>query len=338
MASETGLLLLNLGTPESPSPRDVGRYLREFLMDPLVIDLPWITRFPLVQGIIVPFRSRSSAKLYERIWTKAGSPLLVLSQELHRAVAAKFPEVPVELAMRYGSPSLRSAFDRLKGKPLKKLVVFPLYPQYSLAATKSSEVATRQAARQAGFTGDLIFVPPFYDDKDFLAAFANRIAQTLGEAPWDQLVFSYHGLPERQVKRSAPSACEFSEACCARITEKNRDCYRAQCFETSRQLAALLNIPEAKYTTAFQSRLGRTPWIRPYSDELYTQAPKQGMKRLVVASPSFVADCLETLEEIALRGKESFEASGGESLRLVPSLNASANWVDAVCAISRRFI
>ncbi len=335
--TSAGLLLVNLGTPESPAPKDVGRYLREFLMDPLVIDIPWLARWVLVHLLIVPRRSHSSARLYEKVWTRDGSPLLVFGRALEKAVRARLPTVTVELGMRYGNPSLAEAFLRLRltKVALKKLVVLPMYPQYSLAATQSCEVAVRAAARRAGFAAELVFVPPFYQDTAFLDAFADRIGRSLAEAPWDKLVFSYHGLPERQVKRTAPRHCEFSESCCATIRPENRDCYRAQCFETSRRLGALLGLATDQYLTAFQSRLGRTPWIQPHSDVLYTELPQQGVKRLVVASPSFVADCLETLEEIAIRGKESFIANGGESLRLVPSLNASPKWVDAVLSLCR---
>ncbi len=307
-------------------------------MDPFVIDIPWPARFFLVHALIVPGRSKSSGKLYEKVWSRDGSPLLKLSRDLEQSVRARLFDVPVELGMRYGNPSLDESFVRLRlaKAPLKKLVVLSLYPQYSLAASASCEAEVRAAAKRAVFTAELKFIRPFYDDSMFLDAFADRIGRTLSEGPWDKLVFSYHGLPERQVKRTAPAACEFSDACCAAITDKNRDCYRAQCFETSRRLASLLGVPGEKHTTAFQSRLGRTPWIKPHSDVLYTELPKQGVKRLVVASPSFVADCLETLEEIAIRGKESFLESGGESLRLVPSLNASPKWVDAVVGLYQK--
>ncbi len=332
MDAETGLLLVNVGTPDSFEPEAVARYLGEFLMDPLVVDLPWPARYALVNWAIVPRRSVASGKLYEKVWTEEGSPLLVNGRDLQKALQTRLPNVKVELAMRYGNPGFAEAFSRLA---VKKLVVFPLYPQYSLAATMSSEVAAREEATRIGFKGEMVFVRPFYSDAGFLAAFADRIRAGLAE-PWDKLVFSYHGLPERQVKRTAPGACLFNEGCCAAITDENQNCYRAQCFETSRKLAGLLSLPKDKYVTSFQSRLGRTPWIKPHSDVLYTELPKQGVRRLVVASPSFVADCLETLEEIAIRGKESFLAAGGESLRLVPSLNASPKWADAAADLVRR--
>jgi protoporphyrin/coproporphyrin ferrochelatase len=335
---EAGLLLVNLGTPESPHPADVGKYLKQFLMDPLVIDIPWPARAVLVHLFIVPSRSKSSGKLYEKVWGKDGSPLLKHSRDLCHVVAGKLEGTPVELAMRYGNPGIRPALGRLIARGISKLVVLPLYPQYSLAATLSSERAVRKEARALGFKGELVFVPPFYKEEPFLAAFAERIRETLAQGPWDKLLFSYHGLPERQVKRTAPSACRFDEACCARVTAENADCYRAQCFETSRRLANLLGLKDNEHLTAFQSRLGRTPWIRPYSDVLYTELPRGGVKRLVVASPSFVADCLETLEEIALRGRDSFLESGGESLRLVPSLNASPTWAEGVISFYRRFL
>jgi protoporphyrin/coproporphyrin ferrochelatase len=335
MAAGTGLLLINVGTPDSPEPQDVKRYLDEFLMDPLVVDIPGPARYVLVHGIITPGRSKSSGKLYEKVWMEEGSPLLKYGRDLQAAVQTRLPGVRVELGMRYGKPSLDEAFQRLMADPPAKLVVFPLYPQFSLAATRSAELATREIARRLGFSGELAFVPPFYDDAAFLEAFSERIRAGLA-APWDKLLFSYHGLPARQVKRAAPAACQFDEACCAVITPHNRDCYRAQCFETSRRLAALLGLSADQYLVAFQSRLGRTPWIKPHSDVLYEELPKQGVKRLVVASPSFVSDCLETLEEIALRGRDTFLASGGESLRLVPSLNASPKWSDAVVALYHR--
>ncbi len=329
----TGLILLNLGTPEAPTAPAVKRYLLEFLMDPYVIDIPWVWRWLLVH-FIVPRRSHSSAELYRKIWTQEGSPLLVhtlgLAEKVQKQLGAEWKVVP---AMRYGEPSLGGAVDRLRDSGVDRIVLFPLYPQYSLAATESSvrhfETEMRKQLPDMKWT----WVPPFYDHPAYLDAAAAISKKHLPKA--DRVLFSFHGLPERQVKKSAPEAhCLEDASCCAAVTARNAQCYRAQCYATARSLAERLGLTEGKWEVGFQSRLGGTPWIQPYSDVLYETLPKQGVKTLAVLTPSFIADCLETLEEVAMRGKESFEKAGGQELTLVPSLNEDPLWVEAVSKIA----
>ncbi|MCB0418712.1 MAG: ferrochelatase [Bdellovibrionaceae bacterium] len=327
-----GVLLLNLGTPDAPTPPAVARYLAEFLMDPYVIDIPWVARWLLVYGLILPRRPFTSSAAYKKIWTEEGSPLLQytlqLATKVQQQLGGDYLVVP---AMRYGRPSIREAIELLKASPLSSLTVLPLYPQYSLAATESSIAETKK--RLGAVSYPVRFLQPFYSHPEYLDAAAAVSRDALkAVSEHDYFLFSFHGIPERQISKLAgcESHCEFSDDCCAKIEGKNSQCYRAQCFETARGLASRLAIPEERYGISFQSRLGRTPWIRPYTDLLIPEFPKQGIRKLAVFCPSFVADCLETLEEIDIRAKESFLAAGGEQLTLVPSLNAADPWAEAV--------
>jgi ferrochelatase len=337
-----GLLLVNLGTPDAPTTPAVRRYLREFLSDPRVIDLHPIARTLLLELVILPFRPAKSAEAYRKVWTPEGSPLLTYSRGLEkkvRAVMAKEGEdVIVELAMRYGNPSLESAVEKLRLAGAGRIFLAPLYPQYSSACTGSSvqqvfKVIGRQAA-----VPTLAVLPPFYDDPGFLAAFAARGREVIAREKPDHVLFSFHGLPERQVRASDHSGkhCLATERCCDEIGPANRDCYRAHCFATARGLEKLLGLGAGDSTVCFQSRLGSTPWIKPYTDATIDKLAKEGKKRLVVLCPAFVADCLETIEEIGLRAKEQFLEAGGESLALVPSLNDDDAWVEALVSLVRR--
>ncbi len=332
------LLLVNLGTPDAPTTPAVRRYLRQFLSDPRVIDIPALARAALLNFVILPFRSSKSAGAYRKIWTSRGSPLLSFSQDLAAAVAAQMPGWKVELAMRYGTPSIASAIAKLG--PVDRLVVLPLYPQYASASTGSSvEEVFRVLAGQA-VVPQVTTVGAFYDDAGFLDAFAGVGRGVLENARAEHVLFSFHGLPERQVKASDPTGahCLASAGCCDRIVEANKDCYRAQCFATARGLASRLGLKDGAWSVSFQSRLGRTPWIKPWTDEVLPELAAKGVKRLAVFSPAFVADCLETLEEIGIRAREQFLALGGETLTLVPSLNAAPAWRDAVVMRARRSV
>ena len=334
----TGLLLLNLGTPDAPTTRAVRKYLREFLMDPLVIDIPWAARWLTVHAVILPRRPAASAELYQKIWTERGSPLLFHLRDLVDQVAPKLgPGWAVEGAMRYGSPSIETGLRALLARGAEELVIFPLYPQYSLAATESSIVAVQKAVHRLAPGMPLRFIEPFYEDPGLIEGFARQAERTLADFVPDQVIFSFHGLPVRQVQRTDKTGrhCLASMQCCEQLGEVNRDCYRAQCYATARKIATRLGLVAGKYSVAFQSRLGRTEWIRPYTDDLYRDLPKKGVRRLAVLCPAFVADCLETLEEVALRGRDEFVAHGGEELRLVPSLNATDLWVDTVVRLAR---
>jgi protoporphyrin/coproporphyrin ferrochelatase len=334
----TGLLLINLGTPDEPTTPAVRRYLREFLSDPRVIDINPVGRALLLHGVILRTRPAKSAHAYRAVWDPVrGSPLLSHSKDLAAAVAAKLGTAwHVELAMRYGNPSIASGLERLRAAAVDRIVVLPLYPQYAASSTATSVARVMELASSGWDVMPLDFVPAFYADEGFLGAFEAVTRPVLAEARPDHVLFSFHGLPERQIKKSDPSGshCLASDACCDRITSVNQGCYRAQCYATARALAARLALTD--YTVCFQSRLGRTPWITPHTDVLLDDLPKKGVKRLAVMCPAFVADCLETLEEIGMRAKDQFKAAGGEELTLVPSLNATPPWVDAVCAMAER--
>jgi ferrochelatase len=334
-----GVLLVNLGSPDAPTPSAVRRFLREFLSDPRVIDLHPIARRLLLELAILPFRPRQTARLYRKIWTPQGSPLLLNGLALRERVQqALGPGFLVELGMRYGSPSLTEGLDRLRRGGARRLLLAPLYPQYSSAATGSSVEAVFRALSRWTTIPPLSVLPPFHDDAGFLGAVAAVGAPVLAREQPGHVLFAFHGLPERQVRAADQSRghCLARADCCASLGDQNRDCYRAQCFATARGLASRLGLAQGSWSVAFQSRLGRTAWIRPYADEVAQALASSGVRRLVVFSPAFVADCLETLEEIGLRAREQFVAAGGESLTLVPSLNASPAWVEALVALLRR--
>lgn len=328
----TGLLLINLGTPDSPATGDVRRYLGEFLSDPRVIDINAVGRALLLHLIILRFRPAKSAHAYRSIWdAKRGSPLLYHSQDLARGVAERLGDGwQVELAMRYGNPSIGAALQRLRG--CERIVVLPLFPQYAASSTATAVARTMELATAGWDVPNLDIVPAFHADPGFLAAWEQVARPALADARPDHVLFSFHGLPERQIKKSDTlGRCLTNEHCC---DTPHPGCYRNQCFQTARELAARLGI--ADYTVCFQSRLGRDPWIQPHTDVLLDTLAKRGVKRLAVMCPAFVADCLETLEEIGMRARDQFKAAGGEELVLVPSLNATPRWIDAVAAIAER--
>ncbi len=329
--SKKALLLLNLGSPASPEPKDVGEYLKEFLMDPFVIDIPAVFRWILVHWLVIPKRSYASSELYKKVWTEKGSPLVNFTKELTEKVQRLLGEqTDVRFCMRYGSPSIESVVDELKDH--SEITLLPLYPQYSLAASESSEAKVREVLKAKGFKGELKVIPAFYREPLFLDAVAEVSRKHLGQKPWDKVLFSFHGLPERQVKKLDPtgSHCRADTTCCESLHAGNQQCYRAQCYFTAKEVAKRLGLNESQYLVAFQSRLGRTPWIKPHSDLLYESLPKEGVKRLAVLSPSFVADCLETLEEIEIRGKKQFQEAGGHDLFLVPCLNSEDVWAESL--------
>jgi len=337
----TGLLLVNLGTPDDTSPAAVRRYLREFLSDPRVLDINPVGRWGLLHLFILPTRPRKSAEAYQKIWGERGSPLLFHGQDLAAAVRARLGDGwAVELGMRYQKPSLASALDKLHAAGADRIVVFPLYPQYSASSTGSSAEEVFRLAARPWVTPTLTFVEPFYDDPGFIDAFAAQGAPVIEAARPDHVLMSFHGLPERHMHKADESGrhCLASDGCCAQIVAANRHCYRAQCFATARALAARLALAEGSWSVSFQSPLGRTPWIRPFTDIVLPELAAAGKKRVVVLSPAFVADCLETLEEIGIRAQHDFKAAGGESLTLVPSLNASPRWVEAVVAMTRKAV
>ena len=329
----TGVLLANLGTPDSPGVRDVRRYLREFLGDPRVLDMPALTRWLLLNLVILPFRPRASARAYAQVWTPQGSPLRVHGAALRDGVAkALGQDYVVALGMRYGEPSIGSALEQLAQADVARVLALPLFPQYSTAATGSAVAKIHEELERATHLPPIELLGSFYADPGFIASFAEVARPHLEEFRPDFVLFSYHGLPERQVRATdaSQSHCLERADCCDAVAAVNRNCYRAHCFATSRALAAALGLEAERYSVAFQSRLGRQPWIRPYTDHVLPELAARGIRRLAVLCPTFVADCLETLEEIGIRGRDQWLGLGGEELRLVPSLNAEPLWVETV--------
>jgi ferrochelatase len=332
----TGILLVNLGTPDSPETGDVRRYLIEFLTDPRVIDIPAFNRHLLVRGIIGPFRAPKSAKSYRAIWTKEGSPLLLNSQRQRDAVAQLLgPGYQVELAMRYQNPSIASMLERFKGKRLRKLRIVPLFPQYASASTGSVHAEVMRIVSQWQVIPDIEFLNSYPTDPGMIAAFAD-LARPMQPASYDHVLFSFHGLPERQLlKADAHGHCLQSADCCSVLDDRNAYCYSAQCHATAQAIAAALQIPKAQYTICYQSRLGKTPWKQPFTIDVIQQLAESGKKRVLVFSPAFTSDCLETIFEIGEEYKEDFQKWGGETLDLVPGLNAHPTWVAALAGICR---
>jgi ferrochelatase len=331
-----GLLLVNLGTPNEPTTPAVKRYLAEFLSDPRVIDIPAVLRTALLRGVILPRRSPRSAEAYRAVWRSEGSPLMVESRAFEQALAAALPDREVVLAMRYGEPSIGVGMRELARRGCNEIDVFPLYPQYASSSTGTALEVIYREASTAWNTPFLRVVPPFYNDAGFLDAWATVARPILDDMQPEMVLFSFHGLPERHIRKSASGTrCLADENCCDLITSENQSCYRAQCFATARGLRERLGLSAEQSPLAFQSRLGRTPWIRPYTDQLLKEVRKRGVKRIAVMCPAFVADCLETLEEIAIRAAEDWRTEGGEELRLVPSLNAHPAWVHAAAELVR---
>lgn len=365
---KTGLLILNLGTPDAPEPEAVGRYLHQFLMDEWVIDIPAPLRWFFVNVMIVPKRKFASAEAYKTIWTERGSPLLIHLEDLEKKVSQLVPEWKVASAMRYGNPTTQSGLERLKD--CDRILVFPLYPQYAESSTRSSKEEVTRAAKKLGLKAQLLFLKDFYEHPEFIESFAETALKSIApgtgtasasnqsapqanasathasatpsfQGQFDHVLMSFHGLPERQIKRTDLSGgqhCLASTDCCAKITDVNRNCYRAQSYATARALAKRLGLNDDQYSVSFQSRLGRTPWIKPYTDEVIPELAKRGVKRLAVMCPSFAADCLETIEEIGDRARHLFLENGGESFAAVPCPNSSDRWASGVVSISRELV
>jgi ferrochelatase len=338
-SSPTGVLLLQLGTPDSTDVSDVRKYLREFLSDPRVLDIPAPARFLLLNGIILPFRPRRSAEAYEKIWTEDGSPLIIHTDALTEKVAARLgDDHRVAFGMRYQSPSIAEALGALVEAGCERLVILPLFPQYASASGGSAVARTLELIGEQWNVLDVATLGAFYDDPGYIAATAAVAQPVLEEFAPDHVLFSYHGLPEKQVRKSDPTGewCLTAEGCCDRIVDANRFCYRAQCYATTRALAAALDLPEDRFSTGFQSRLAGQKWIEPYTDYILPELFERGVRRLAVLTPSFTADCLETLEEIGIRGRDQWLELGGEELQLVPCVNSDDGWADAVAAMVRR--
>ncbi len=322
---------MNLGSPDSTKVSDVKKYLNQFLMDERVIDKPWFLRALLVKGIIVPFRAPKSAEAYKAIWTKEGSPLIVNTKELQKALESGFEE-PVEIAMRYGNPSPEVAFDNLiKREPsIEEVVALPLYPHYAMSSYETAVEYAKQIHQKKRYPFKLTFIEPFYNEERYINALTERIRPYTG-GEYDQLLFSYHGIPERHIHKSDVTGCHCLQAenCCEVASPAHAHCYRHQVFKTTRLVTERLQIPKNKYSLSFQSRLGKG-WLTPFTDIRLKELPGAGVKKLLIVCPAFVSDCLETLEEIAIRGKEIFMEAGGESYEMIPCLNTHPLWVEAI--------
>lgn len=332
---KTGILLVNLGTPDSAGVSDVKKYLKEFLNDPRVIDIPAWKRLPLVNLIIVPFRAPRSAKLYQKIWTDNGSPLLHYSRLQQQLLQNELgDDYIVELAMRYQSPSIAEALEKFRKPIYKSIKVIPLFPQYASASTGSVQEKIMDIVRKWEVVPHIEFVNSFYDDTLFIDSW-QEVAKKYFEQSYDHILFSFHGLPERQIRKADCFNHCLNDGCCDEMTERNAFCYRGQCFAAARLIAERFKLKKADYTVCFQSRLGKTPWIKPYSDHVITDLAKQGKKKLLVFAPAFVSDCLETIYEIGTEYNELFKKHGGEKVQMVESLNDHPKWIEALVNIAK---
>jgi ferrochelatase len=326
-----GVLLVNLGSPQSPRAEDVKPYLDEFLMDKYVIDVPFLLRALLVRGIILRKRPEKSAAAYAKIWWDEGSPLVVISKRMHKKVQAQ-TDIPVSLAMRYGQPSILSGLQELHDRGVDEVLLFPLYPQHAMASTVTILVLAEELRKKHFPNMKFSDVPAFYNKPDYIKNLADSIKKHLGNFEYDHLLFSYHGIPERHIRKTdvTKSHCKIDGVCCQTKSEAHQFCYRHQCYETTRQVVELLGIPADKYSQTFQSRLAGDKWLEPYTDIEINKMPEKGIRKLAVVTPAFVSDCLETLEEIAIEANHQFKEHGGEEFLAIPCLNDSDEWCATV--------
>ena len=334
--SDHALLLSNLGSPRSTSVNDVRRYLNQFLMDPYVIDLPWPLR-RLIVGLILINRPAKSAEAYASIWWPEGSPLVVISEQLTDAVRPLWPHGPVSLAMRYGEPSISTRLLELAKQGIKTVTFAPLYPQFADSTTTTALEEAQQCIKKHNLELTLNIVQPFYADPIYIQALAKSAEAEL-QQDFDHLLLSFHGLPERHLKKSDPtgSHCLSDKSCCETASQAVLDtCYRAQCMRSAKLFAEQAGLRPEQWSVSFQSRLGRAKWIEPYTDATLQALAQRGVKKLLVMSPAFVADCIETLEELGIEGREEFIAAGGEELVLIPCLNAQEHWAEALTDICK---
>lgn len=323
-----GVLLVNLGSPDSTSVKDVRKYLDQFLMDKRVIDVPYLLRAFIVKGIILNTRPKRSAEAYKKIWWDEGSPLIVLTKRLQNKIQQQV-SLPIEIAMRYGNPSIKSGIEALHQKGVTEILMIPLYPQFAMATTETISVLAEEIRRKQYPHIRITEVPAFYDKEDYIEVLAQSIKE---EYMGDYLLFSYHGVPERHIRKTDKTGkhkdtiFQNDVYCCKPNTSEAEFCYRTHCYETTRLVAQKLGLKEGTFGTSFQSRLGKDPWLQPYTDATIENLAQQGVKNLAVVTPAFVSDCLETLEEIGMEGKEEFLHAGGTSFKLIPCLNDRDDW------------
>ncbi len=329
MSSKTGVLLLQLGTPDSPKTSDVRKYLREFLMDPRVIDVPYVARQILVNGIIANFRAPKSAKLYREIWSEKGSPLLIhgysLRDKLRNFLGDAFQ---VELGMRYQNPSMKEAIAKLKASNPNRIILMPLFPQFASSSTGSALEYALKEISSWQYIPELQVVSSYYSHPDFIKLWAEKARHFMQLEKYDSYMFTFHGVPWRHIRKSGCSAsCQKGPAECPEINSGNHFCYRAQCFASAKNVIKSLDLPQERCVITFQSRLGKDPWLTPYTDYTLERLASEGKKKVLVFSMAFVADCLETIHEVSTEYQELFESKGGEKLQLIPSLNDDDDWV-----------
>ena len=331
--SKKGVLLVNVGSPDSPAVKDIKRYLREFLMDERIIDLPYLLRYTLVNGIILNTRPPKTSKAYQKIWWNEGSPLIVITKRLTEKIQQQV-SVPVVMAMRYGNPNIASGLQQLHDQGVDEVLLMPLYPQYAMATTQTIEVFAQQLVKKQFPKMKLIKFPAFFHRSEYIEALAEVTRKYLENNPCDHLLFSYHGVPERHLRKTSPTPAHKNivenTSCCNPYSEEGKYCYRSHCFETTRLLAQKLELKENTYSQSFQSRLGNDKWITPFTADKIAQLAQQGVKKLAVITPAFVTDCVETLEEIEMAGGKTFRENGGEEFKMVPCLNDSDLWVQAL--------
>jgi len=332
-----GVILVNLGTPDSPKTGDVRKYLREFLMDARVIDIPFLSRWMLVNLIIAPFRAPKSAKVYQELWTEQGSPLLVHGINVQKKLQESLGEnYIVELAMRYQNPSIAEALNKIKKYKPERLIVIPLFPQYASATTGSVFEKVMDEIKKWWIIPDISFVGQYFEEEGYIDAVIDS-AKDINFEHFDHVLFSYHGVPVRHVDKVYNDSKPCSDHHCETLyDDTNRYCYKAACYETSRRIAEKMTFPKAKMTTCFQSRLGKDPWIEPYTEETVINLAKSGVKKIAVFCPAFTADCLETTIEIGEEYAELFKKHGGDELKLIPSLNSNQAWIDFLADLVRK--
>ncbi|MBV53487.1 MAG: ferrochelatase [Coxiellaceae bacterium] len=323
-----GVLVINLGTPSAPDTSSVRRYLKQFLSDPAVITLPGWARWLLLRLVILPFRSPKSAKAYQSIWTEEGSPLMVHSRNFVDELQRDLPGLNVVLGMRYGEPSISSALEQLA--QCQKIIVIPMYPQFANATTQSTIDEVERCFKQLKLSADLVWIRDFYAKTGFASTIASLIDSRMTENLKPHILMSYHGLPKSQLSSICGDKSCFKQNKPCAIDDVNSACYRMQCYHTSYLIAKALDLSKDQYSIAFQSRLGANAWIQPYTDKSLESLLNRGIKNILVVCPAFVSDCIETLEEIAMELKEQWLEMGGDSLSLVPCLNAEKVWVKNV--------
>ncbi len=326
-----GVLLVNLGSPDSTGTKDIKKYLREFLMDKRVLDIPFWKRWLLVNGIILQFRPKKTSVAYKKIWSKEGSPLIVISKRFKNKVLKK-TGFPVVLSMRYGAMSIEKGIKNLSDKGVSEILLIPLYPHYAMSSYETVVVKADEIIAEKYPDIKIESLPPFYNNPSYIKAISDTIVNHLKGFNYDYILFSYHGIPERHIRKSDPtkSHCKIDNSCCERGSVAHYTCYRHQCFETTKEIAKTLKLKVGTYGNSFQSRLLKDPWLKPYTDFELENLAKSRNKKLAVIAPAFVSDCLETLEEIDMEGKNIFLTAGGTDFKYIPCLNDNDQWIDVV--------